>query len=83
MADLDAGRRMELEDLVGVIVHKGAQHGIPTPVIRPVSGGRKSTSVQPTSSIHHLSLRGTGNPSSRYQPLRFCLSTRGRVVPYK
>jgi hypothetical protein len=41
MADLDAGRRMELEDLVGVIVHKGAQHGIPTPVIRPVSGGRK------------------------------------------
>jgi len=25
---------LELEDLVGVIVHKGAQHGIPTPVIR-------------------------------------------------
>ena len=34
LQDLDAGRRMELEDLVGVIVHKGAQHGIPTPVIR-------------------------------------------------
>jgi 2-dehydropantoate 2-reductase len=34
LQDLDAGRRMELEDLVGVIVHKGTQHGIPTPVIR-------------------------------------------------
>jgi 2-dehydropantoate 2-reductase len=34
LQDLDAGRRLELEDLVGVIVHKGAQHGIPTPVIR-------------------------------------------------
>ena len=34
LQDLDAGRRMELEDLVGVIVHKGTRHGIPTPVIR-------------------------------------------------
>jgi 2-dehydropantoate 2-reductase len=34
LQDLDAGRRMELEDLVGVIVHKGTQHGMPTPVIR-------------------------------------------------
>jgi class 3 adenylate cyclase len=34
LQDLDAGRRLELEDLVGVIVHKGAQQGIPTPVIR-------------------------------------------------
>jgi ketopantoate reductase len=32
--DLDAGRRLELEDLVGVIVHKGVEHGIATPVIR-------------------------------------------------
>ena len=31
---LDAGRRLELEDLIGVIVHKGANHGIPTPIIR-------------------------------------------------
>src|SRR4029453_17041479 len=23
------------------------------------------------------------NPSCRYRPLRFCLSTRGRAVPYK
>jgi 2-dehydropantoate 2-reductase len=34
LQDLDAGRRLELEDLVGVIVHKGTRHGIPTPVIR-------------------------------------------------
>jgi 2-dehydropantoate 2-reductase len=34
LQDLDAGRRLELEDLVGVIVHKGQQHAIPTPVIR-------------------------------------------------
>jgi 2-dehydropantoate 2-reductase len=34
LQDLDAGRRLELEDLVGVIVHKGTQQGIPTPVIR-------------------------------------------------
>jgi 2-dehydropantoate 2-reductase len=34
LQDLDAGRRLELEDLVGVIVHKGARHGRPTPVIR-------------------------------------------------
>ena len=30
LQDLDAGRRLELEDLVGVIVHKGTRHGIPT-----------------------------------------------------
>ena len=34
LQDLEAGRRLELEDLVGVIVHKGTRHGIPTPVIR-------------------------------------------------
>jgi 2-dehydropantoate 2-reductase len=34
LLDLDAGRRLELEDLVGVIVHKGTRHSIPTPVIR-------------------------------------------------
>jgi 2-dehydropantoate 2-reductase len=34
LQDLDAGRRLELEDLVGVVVHKGTQHGIPTPVVR-------------------------------------------------
>ena len=34
LQDLDAGRRMELEDLVGVIVHRGTQHGIPIPVLR-------------------------------------------------
>jgi 2-dehydropantoate 2-reductase len=34
LQDLDAGRRLELEDFVGVIVHKGQRHGIPTPVIR-------------------------------------------------
>jgi 2-dehydropantoate 2-reductase len=34
LQDLDAGQRLELEDLVGVIVHKGTQHGIPTPVMR-------------------------------------------------
>jgi hypothetical protein len=49
----------------------------------PAYGGRKSTSVQPPSSIHTLSLRGTDNPASRYQPLRFCLWTRGSVVPHK
>jgi hypothetical protein len=26
---------------------------------------------------------GADNPASRYQPPRLCLSTRGRVVPYK
>jgi 2-dehydropantoate 2-reductase len=34
LQDLEAGRRLELEDLVGVIAHKGTQHGIPTPVVR-------------------------------------------------
>jgi Ketopantoate reductase PanE/ApbA C terminal len=34
LQDLIAGRRLELEDLVGVIVHTGTRHGIPTPVIR-------------------------------------------------
>jgi 2-dehydropantoate 2-reductase len=34
LQDLDAGRRLELEDLVGVVVHKGTRHGIPTPVVR-------------------------------------------------
>ena len=33
----------------------------------PVYGGRQRTSVQPTSSVHTLSLRGADNPSSRYQ----------------
>jgi hypothetical protein len=44
--------------------------------------GNKST-LQPTSSIHILSLRGADNPSSRYHPPRFRLWTQGRVVPYK
>jgi 2-dehydropantoate 2-reductase len=34
LQDLDAGRRLELEDIVGVIVHKGTQHSIPTPIMR-------------------------------------------------
>jgi 2-dehydropantoate 2-reductase len=34
LQDLDAGRRLELDDLVGVVVHKGTHHGIPTPVVR-------------------------------------------------
>ena len=34
LKDLDAGRRTELEDLVGIIVHKGQEHDVPTPVIR-------------------------------------------------
>jgi 2-dehydropantoate 2-reductase len=34
LQDLDTGRRLELEDLVGVVVHKGTRHGIPTPVVR-------------------------------------------------
>jgi 2-dehydropantoate 2-reductase len=34
LQDLDAGRRLELEDITGVIVHKGTRHGIPTPVMR-------------------------------------------------
>ena len=34
LQDLDAGRRLELEDLVGVVAHKGTRHGIPTPVVR-------------------------------------------------
>jgi hypothetical protein len=42
--------------------------------------GRQSTLVQPTSSIHTLSLSGADNPSSRSPPRRFCLSTRSRVV---
>jgi hypothetical protein len=43
-------------------------------VTSPAYGGRKSTSVQPTASIHTLSVSGADNPSSRYQPLRFCIS---------
>ena len=35
--------------------------------------GRRNTLVQPTSSIHTLSLSGSYNPSSRNHPLRFCL----------
>ena len=34
LQDLDAGRRLELEDLVGVVVHQGTCHAIPTPVVR-------------------------------------------------
>ena len=33
LVDLDKGRPMELEDLVGVIVHKGAELGVETPII--------------------------------------------------
>ena len=59
LQDLDAGRRLELEDITGVIVHKGTQHGIPTPVMRvcymtlkpyemgtPPSGGQASGESQ-------------------------------------
>ena len=53
------------------------------PTIPPAYGGRRSTSVQPSSSIHNLSLCGADNPSSRNQPPRFCLWTRRTVVPYK
>jgi hypothetical protein len=37
----------------------------------PACGDRKSTLVQPPSSLHTLSLRGTDNPSSRNHLLRF------------
>jgi hypothetical protein len=40
----------------------------------PAEKGRTSTRVQPPSSIHTLSMSGADNPSSRYHPLRFCLS---------
>ena len=67
-----------------------AQHGcscsvdVRTPLLNPPAyGGRKSPSVQSTSSIHTLSVRGADNPASRYHPLRFCLWTRGRVILYK
>ena len=33
LVDLDKGRPMELEDLVGIIVHKGAELGVETPII--------------------------------------------------
>ncbi len=49
----------------------------------PAYGGRKSTLVQPPSSLHPLSVRGADNPSSRYQSPWFCLSTCGNVGPYK
>src|SRR5262249_34964872 len=49
----------------------------------PAYGGRKRPSGQPPSNIHNLSVSGTENPSSRFHPLQFCLSTRGRVGPYK
>jgi len=32
--DLEAGRRLELEDLIGAVVHRAEGHGIATPVIR-------------------------------------------------
>lgn len=32
--DLEAGRRLELEDLIGIVVRKAVDHGIPTPVIK-------------------------------------------------
>jgi ketopantoate reductase len=35
--DRGAGRRLELDDLIGVLVPKGAQHGLPTSVIRVCS----------------------------------------------
>src|SRR5262245_39382689 len=46
----------------------------------PAHGCRKSTSVQPTSSLHTLSLRGADNPSFRSHSPRFCFSKRGRLV---
>src|SRR5262249_23901969 len=49
----------------------------------PAYGGRYSTGGQADSSLHTLSLRGTDNPSSRYQLAWFYLSTRGSVGPYK
>jgi len=30
--DLEAGKPMELEDLVGVVVRLGKKHGVPTPL---------------------------------------------------
>ena len=35
------------------------------------------------SSSSFLPPLGSDNPSSQYHPPQFCLSTRGRVVPYK
>lgn len=32
--DLAAGRPLELEELFGVLVHKGEEHGVPTPTIK-------------------------------------------------
>ena len=32
--DLAAGRPLELEDLIGVFVHKGKELGVPTPTIK-------------------------------------------------
>jgi hypothetical protein len=49
----------------------------------PAHGCRKSTSVQPTFSIHTLSLRGADNPSSRNHPLRVSPRKGSNQVPYK
>ena len=49
----------------------------------PAYEGRRSTTVQPTSYKHTLSLRSADNPSTRYHPPRFYLWTRMRVIPYK
>lgn len=32
--DLEAGRRLELEDLIGTVVHKAEEHGIAVPVVK-------------------------------------------------
>jgi hypothetical protein len=37
--------------------------------LAPAHGGRKSTSVQPPSSIHTLSLHGSDKPSSQNQTI--------------
>ena len=40
----------------------------------PAEKDRTSPRVPPTSSLHTLSVSGADHPSSRYHPLRFCLS---------
>jgi hypothetical protein len=42
-----------------------------------------SPAIKNTSYQYTLSVSGAHNPSSRYHPRQFCLSTRSRVVPHK
>jgi 2-dehydropantoate 2-reductase len=52
--DLQAGRRLELEDLVGVVVRKGRELGVQTPLtfalyaaLKPYASGRETKKVEP------------------------------------